>query len=344
MYCKAQNYVSFLAMKIITLLVSLVFFNLTSHAAPIPFSELEKQLKGEGLKGWVHGASDPLNLYVFTYREPGNFFAHQEFPLVAGNEAVSRTLQNLKRHDEVILKGSFLANQAPITHIWVSHIDLVSSYESPTPAPEPYPYKADLPEDLFSQKEIFAKVHAVVNNGKVLVIEYKDAIVPVIVGKPSLAQGLYRNDKVRLAIEVRDFPSKPTHISLDLQATNPVVVTDRMVDWHGKKGAVEGPLVLFPKSPQVNFNVFAIQVADEFGILREFTLVNFEDTKVFEQIREKLQKFWDSETKGIENGRNKLIHRNVRIKATGVFNVVEPGQANPQVLLTGPESIQLIVN
>jgi len=344
MYCKAQNYASFSRMKLLTFLFSLLFVSLTLNAAPTPLSELEKQLKEEGLKGWVHGATEPLNLYVFTHREPGDFFSHREFPLIPGNEAVSRTLQSLKRHDQVILKGNFLANQAPINHIWVSHIDLINAYESPTPAPEPYPYKADLPEDLFSHKEIFAKVHAVVNDGKVLVIEYKDAVVPVIVGNPAMAKGLYRNDKVRLKIEVRDFPSKPTHISLDLQAKDPVLVTDRMVDWHGKTGAVEGPLVLFPKSPQVSFNVFAIQVADEMGILREFTLVNFEDSKVFEQIREKLQKLWDSETKGIENGRNKLINRNIQIKATGVFNVVDPGQANPQVLLTGPESIKLITN
>jgi hypothetical protein len=331
-------------MKLLNFLFALLFVPLTLNAAPTPLSELEKQLKEDGLKGWVHGATEPLNLYVFTYREPGDFFSHREFPLIPGNEAVSRALQGVKRHDQVILKGNFLANQAPITHIWVSQLNVINTYESPTPVPEPYPYKADLPEDLFSHKEIFAKVHAVVNNGKVLVIEYKDAIVPVVVGNPSLAKDLYRNDKIRLKIEVRDFPSKPTHVSLDLQAKDPLILIDRMVDWHGKKGAVDGPLVLFPKSPQVSFNVFAIQVADEQGILREFTLVNFEDTKVFEQIREKLQKHWDSETEGIENGRNKLINRNVRIKATGVFNVVDPGQANPQVLLSGPESIQLLTN
>jgi len=331
-------------MKWIHFLVSFSLFSLTSSAIPTPLSELEKQLKETGLKGWVHGATEPLGLYVFTYREPGNFFAHQEFPLVPGNEAVERTLQKLKRHDEVSLKGSFLANQAPINHIWVSHIDLINSYESPTPAPEPYPYKAELPEELFTQKEIRAKVHAVVNEGKVLVIEYKDAIVPVVVGKPELAKGLFRNDKVKLQIEVREYPAKPTHVSLDLKTKDPLVVTDRMVDWHGKKGSVEGALVLFPKSPQVNFNVFAVQVADERGILREFTLVNFEDTKVFEQIREKLQQVWDSDSKGIENGRNKLVNRNLRIKASGVFNVVDPGQANPQVLLTGPESIEWIKN
>lgn len=331
-------------MKFLTLIAGLIAFSLTAFGLSTPLPDLEKQLKETGLKGWVHGATESLNLYVFTYREPGNFFAHQEFPLVPGNETVERALKKFKRHDEIVLKGTFLANQAPITHIWVSQIDLINAYEPPTPAPEPYPYKAQLPEDLFGKNEILAKVHAVANNGKVLVIEYKDAIVPVLVGDPALARGLFRNDKVQLEIEVRDFPSKPTHLALDLHSKKPIIVVDRMVDWHGKKGSVEGPLVLFPKSPQVSFNVFAIQVADDQGILREFTLVNFENTKVFEEIRNKLQKFWDSETKGIENGRNKLIHRNVRIKASGVFNVVDPGQANPQVLLTGPESIQLIAN
>jgi hypothetical protein len=157
-----------------------------------------------------------------------------------------------------------------------------------------------------------------------------------------LAKDLFRNDKVKLQIVVRDFPPHPTHVSLNLKSNNPLVVTDRMVDWHGKKGSIEGNLVLFPKSPQVSFNVFALQVPDEQGILREFTLVNFEDAQVFEQIRNKLQSLWDETPVGIENGRNKLIHRGIKLKATGTFNVVEAGQANPQVLLVGPQSIERI--
>ncbi|NBX93127.1 MAG: hypothetical protein EBQ85_07860 [Proteobacteria bacterium] len=310
--------------------------------APISSEELEKELKGKGLSGWIHGASDPMGLFVFTYREPGNFFNHQEFPLVASHAGIEKTLKTLNRHDEVLIKGYFLENGAPIRHIFVEDLSLIKKYESPVPAPAPYPYKANLPQDLDNQEEILAKVHAIAENGKILVVEYKDAIVPVVVGNPTWVKDLYRNDQVKLKIQVRNYPSQPTHVSLDTKSTHPVTVVDRMVAWHGRKGSVEGNLVLFPKSPQVNFNVFAIQVVDSNGLVREFTLVNFEDDKVFEQIRIKLQSFWDNSPGGVENGRNKLINRSIKLKATGTFNVVDPGQANPQVLLEGPQAVDLV--
>lgn len=319
-------------------------FTFISQASPIPYPELENQLKGDGLKGWIHGSAHPLNLYVFTYRTPGDFFSHSEFPLVAGTDSVEKTLQSLTRHDEVSLKGHFLANGAPIRHIFVEALSVIKKYESPSPAPEPYPYQADLPKDLLNQTEIFAKVHAIANGGKVMVVEYKDAIVPVVVGKPELAANLYRNDKVRLKIQVRSHPERPTHVSLDLMQPEPLTVIDSMVAWHGRPGSVEGALVMFPKSPQVNFNVFALQVEDDKGLIREFTLVNFEDTQVFEKIRQKLQEIWDSSLSSVENGRNKLINKKLRLKATGTFNVVDPGQANPQLLLTDPKGVEVIVN
>ena len=323
---------------------SFFVFGFISQAAPIPYPELEKQLKAEGLKGWIHGASQPLNLYVFTYRTPGDFFSHSEFPLVAGNESVEKALASLGRHDEVNLKGQFIQNGAPIKHIFVEALSIIKKYESPSQAPEPYLYEANLHKDLLGQKELLGKVHAITNEGKVLVVEYKDAVVPVVVGKPELTKKLFRNDKIQLKIQVRSFPEQPTHVSLDLSQPEPIKVLDSMVSWHGRKGSVEGTLVMFPKSPQVIFNVFALQVKDEQGVLREFTLVNFENTSLFEKIREKLQGIWDSDTGHVENGRNKLVNRNLKLRASGTFNVVDPGQANPQVLLESPESIELLRN
>lgn len=332
-------------MKIFYLIFFLLnLIQVSTIAAPIPLDELEKQLKGNGLAGSIHGSSSDLGLFVFTYREPGNFFAHVELPLVASTEQIERTLRTLNRHDEVNLKGFFIENGAPIRHIFVESLTLLKKYENPAPVSDPYPYQANLPEDLVNQPEIIGKVHAVANEGKVLVIEYKDAVVPVVVERPELAKGLYRNDKVKLKIKVRNHPTQPTHVSLDVKAETPLTVLDKMVAWHGQKGSVEGVLVLFPKSPQVNFNVFALQVTDNHGVVREFTLVNFEDDKIFSEIRAKLQGIWDKHPGSVENGRNKLINRQVKLKATGTFNVVDPGQANPQVLLQGPDSIISIEN
>lgn len=332
-------------MKFLSYFIFSVLLTSVSFSSPPQWEDLEKQLKGTGLTGWIHGASEPLHLFVFTYREPGNFFSHLEFPLVAADEAMERTLKGLTRHDEVSLKGHFLENGAPIRHIFVESLSLVKKYESSVPQlNEPYGYQATLPDELLSKNEIFAKVHAVANEGKVLVVEYKDAVIPVVVDRPELSKGLFRNDKVKLKIRLRSHPDQPTHVSLDTKKAEPLKVIDRMVDWHGRKGSVEGVLVLFPKSPQVNFNVFALQMTDENGVSREFTLVNFEDDQVFSKIREKLQTIWDNSPSGIENGRNKLVNRQVKLKATGVFNVVDPGQANPQVLLKNPDAVISVQN
>ena len=100
--------------------------------------------------------------------------------------------------------------------------------------------------------------------------------------------------------------------------------------------------MLFPASPQVKFNVFALHQKDQDGVSKEYTLVNFEDEKVFEAIRNKLQSLWDSSPDAVINSRNKLLNTKIRIRATGTFNVVDPGQANPQIMLAGPDSITLV--
>lgn len=310
-------------------------------ASDISFEELETQLKGAGLQGWIHGAVNEYNQYVFTYRTPGNFFDHTEFPIVTENPEVEKFLKTLTRHDEVIIKGSFLNNGAPIRHISADDISMVKKFEEGLPYPK-YQHEAKLPEDLLNKSELTGKVHAIVDGGKILVIEYKDAIVPVVVSKPEAAKDLFRNDKITLKYKVKKHPHLPAHVSVDFTKTEPIKVTDKLVEWHGKEGSVTGTLVLFPKSPQVQFNVFALQVTDEQGVKREITLVNFEDAKVFEAIRNKLQEVWDKSPQKIVNARNKFLNLNVTLKATGTFNVVDPGQANMQILLKGPESLEVV--
>jgi hypothetical protein len=310
-------------------------------ASDISFEELENQLHGAGLQGWIHGAVNEYNQYVFTYRTPGNFFDHAEFPIITENPEVEKVLKTLVRHDEVIIKGSFLQNGAPIRHIMADEISMVKHFEDGLSHPK-YKHEAKLPEDLLNKSELTGKVHAIVDEGNILVIEYKDAIVPVVVSKPEAAKNLYRNDKITLKYKVRTHPHLPAHVAVDFTKPDPIKVTDKLVEWHGKEGSVTGTLVLFPKSPQVQFNVFALQMADEHGVKREITLVNFEDPKAFEAIRNKLQELWDKTPQNIVNARNKYLNLNVTLKATGTFNVVDPGQANMQILLKGPENLEVV--
>lgn len=321
-------------------IVFLLAFSLASFGA-IDIVQFEKDLSGKGVIGEVHGAVNQLGLYVFTFREPGNFFEHLEFPLTTDQESVKAELAKLTRHDSVKIHGKFLTNHAPIKHISLSDITVVKKFEGGLAVPA-YKYQAVLPKDLEGKTELVGKVHAIAQEGKVMVIEYKDAVVPVYVNEPKFTKDLYRNDKIRMKYTIRSFPGHPTHVSLNTKAVDPLVVTDSAVAMHGKPGAIEGYLILFPKSPQVIFNVFAVQHVDVNGVKREFTLVNFDDPKVFEKIRLQLQEWWDTHPGKIENARNKYINLNLKIRATGTFNVVDPGQANPQILLTGPEDLTII--
>jgi hypothetical protein len=64
---------------------------------------------------------------------------------------------------------------------------------------------------------------------------------------------------------------------------------------------------------------------------------------VFETIRTKLQGAWDSAgTDAAVSGRNKLISTKVRIRATGTFNQIDPNQANAQIVLDGPDAIEIL--
>ena len=75
---------------------------------------------------------------------------------------------------------------------------------------------------------------------------------------------------------------------------------------HGKPAAVEGALVLFPKSPQVIFNVFAVLQELPGGMQRQYTLVNFESTEAFDDDPQETAGRLGRGRPVAESGRNKL--------------------------------------
>lgn len=185
-------------------------------------------------------------------------------------------------------------------------------------------------------------MHAVDAGGAILVVEYEDIVLPVFVNRPELTKNLARNDVVRLAYEIRTLPDRPVHLQLK-DVEQPIEVVDSIMALHGQPASVEGELVLFPKSPQVKFNVFAVLQPLPGNLRRQFTLANFESDDAFKAIRDKLQAAWDSEPEGTAvSGRNKLISTKLRVRATGTFNEIDPGQANAQILLDGPDSVEIL--
>lgn len=323
----------------LSLALALFLSSVSAHA--VDLAQLEKDLNGPGITGWIHGSVADRNLFVFTYRTPGNFFDFVELSLTAQDDSDLQTkIATFGRHDKVLVKGSFLKNPSPQKHIKVNSISLVEKYQAPYER-DAYRYEAKIPDDLLKASRGTFLVHAIAGEGAVLVLEYKDQVVPVFVKKPLLTKALYRGDVIELAYVLQKNPDSPAHLNLDDGAANPLVVKESVRALHGKPAALDGELVLFPKSPEIMFNVFALLQHLDNGLTRQYTLVNFDDPVTFQKIRAKLQAEWDKFPAAYVNGRNKLVSTKVRVRAKGIFNEVDPGQANPQILLKGVDDVEL---
>jgi hypothetical protein len=309
--------------------------------ASIDMVAVEKDLTGSGLRGWIHGAVHDHKTYVFTYRDPADFFSHAEFSVLPANQGVKDALLKANRHDEVLLFGKMGDNPSAQKHLVIDKITVLSAFDPGISVPARH-REATLPDDLKSGSTLLATVHAIAADGEILVVEYKDAVVPVFVKDRSLTRDLFRGDKIRLHYVIQRGPKMPVHLGLDPKAPKAVEVLERVEDQNGKKLTLEGSLVYFPKSPQIRFGIFALQLMDADGLKLNYTLVNFEDPEVFNAIRKKLDGFWTAGIKTAEDGRNCFINKKVRIRAEGVGNVASPNQANPQILLDGPDSITLL--
>ena len=303
----------------------------------LELAKLSQELENTGLIGSIHGAADNSQMYVMSVREPDNFFSHREFSLIPQDEAVQNTLARLNRHDLVCVRGDLITNPSPQKHIALNSIQVLEPWTQPEGF-SPY-QRTGIPEELQEQTSLTGKVHIVGEDGKILVVEYKNAVLPIYVSATEYTQGLYRGDIIQLAYQIQQYPQQPVHLQLDTTAQQPVKVLDAIASWNGQSKTLTGSLVKFPQSPQLKFDVYAMEV-DTQGIKRYFTLINFENMTEFEKIRQKLAKIWDENKATAVSGRNMLINPEVTIEATGLANIISPEQANPQILLDSAEQIQ----
>jgi len=307
---------------------------------------IDKKLGGEGVEGEIHAIHAETETYVFTLRNPNNFFQYVHFSLVPWTARVGRQLAALNRHDRVRIFGEVMKkNRSPQIHIELTKVEVVQKYQSEVPFP-PYEREVTLPKDLprnaAGNGDALFLVHAVHADGQILVVEYKDAVIPVFVREPKISKELYRNDIVRIFYRLQNVPSEPTHLRLRPDVEEPIVRVESVLSKHGLPADLTGALVLFPKSPQVSVDVFAIHEEVEGGATRQYTIANFESPEVFRAIREKCLQAWQSDSANYVNGRNKLIHKKIRVRARGVFNVVDPNQANVQILLKSADDLEFL--
>ncbi|MDJ0600984.1 MAG: hypothetical protein QNJ37_19330 [Crocosphaera sp.] len=346
-----KQYRTLLLLLIISIITSFtIFFSSGSFASPtcvyhpeayegVNLSNLGNELEKTGLLGEIHGVVPEDNIVVLSVRDPNNFFDFQHFSVIPGNKKTQDILSKVGRHDKVCLQGKLVKNPSPQPHIVVKSAVIMESWDGLV-GYENYEYQADIPTELQYKNNAIFKVHAINNEGKILVVEYKDKVLPIFVENPELTKDLYRGDFIDISYKIQSWPRKPTHLNLNLNAENPIKMVDKLVAKHGKEETLTGTLVKFPQNPQIKFDVYAIEVMTQ-GLSRYYTLVNFEDAKKFENIREKLAEIWDNQSDTIESGRNFLINPNIIIEAQGKINMISPQQANPQILLENADKIQV---
>lgn len=304
----------------------------------LKIERLSNELTNTGLIGRIHGAAGISQMFVMSVREPTNFFSHREFSLLSPDKSVTEQLDQLKRHDLVCVQGEIIANPSPQKHLALSSIQVLEPWSQP-PGFTPYERQGDLPAELEQQTSLIGQVHAVGAEGKILVVGYQDIVLPIYVTQTQYTKNLYRGDIVQLHYQIQQYPQRPLHLQLDTTLEEPLKVIDAIANLNNRPQTLTGSLVKFPQSPQLKFDVYAMEV-DTQGIKRYFTLINFDDMAQFEKIRKKLAKIWDDNVNTAISGRNMLINPEVTLEATGLGNIISPEQANPQILLESAEQVK----
>ena len=308
----------------------------------VDIADIEKLLTAGGVVVEIHGAVPALGLFAVTYRKPGSFFDFEQLSLVARDPAVLAQLRGMARHDRIRVRGRLLPNPSPQPHLLAESIELVHKY-MPAVAAGPYKYGSELPRDLLGKTSASFLVHIAEPDNGILVVEYHDAVIPIFVTNRKRLAPLSRNDVIHLSFRVQDHPQRPLHLEVNEDAPEPLRVVDSIAAKHGRPADMQGALVLFPKSPQIVSNVFALLEELPGGLTRQYTLVNLQSDARFAAIRAKLQAAWDRHNAAGDfvNGRNKLVSLKVRVRARGTFNQTDTGQANPQILLDSPDAITI---
>jgi hypothetical protein len=308
----------------------------------VDIAAVEKLLTTTGVVVEIHGAVPELGLFVVTYRNPASFFDFEQLSLVARDPAVVAQLRGVARHDRVRIRGRMLPNPSPQPHLLAESIELVQQYV-PAVAAGPYQYGSDLPRDLLGKTSASFLVHIAQPDEGILVVEYHDAVIPIFVTNKARLAKLSRNDVIHLSFRVQEQPGRPLHLRVNEDVPEPLRVVDAIAAKHGRSADMRGALVLFPKSPQIVSNVFALLEELPGGLTRQYTLVNLQSNTRFAAIRAKLQAAWDrhAATGDFVNGRNKMVSLKVRVRAKGTFNQTDSGQANPQILLDSADAITI---
>jgi len=312
----------------------------------VGLDELAAQARGAGLRGAMHGASPGAGAFVFTWWDPKSFFANRNFPVIPADEAVAARLAELERHQQVVLRGDFLRPPGSQPHLRVTGVEPGEKWSPGVTPTETWRPPPPLERLLAGRERIAALVHATEADGSVLVIEYRDAVIPAVVPDDARireqVRGLFRGDRIRLRFRLRQSERRPVHMVVEPGSPErpAVEVTDAIRDQHERERTLTGRLVLFPKSPVLRREIWGVEDRGPDGLHRYFTLANFRDAAEMDRIGAKARAAWEGRP-GVLDARHKYVHLQVRVRASGSVSNPARNQANP-TLITRADRIEFL--
>jgi hypothetical protein len=286
-----------------------------------------------GLAGTIHGfpTADHGTTAVMSVRADNDFFNARQINLISQNESVSELLNTLKRNDGACIRGTIVPLGTEQIHVNVSEIAVLDLQNDPYPDLPPYEYRGPTAESLPPGGKLVARMHA--SAPGMLLVEVVDRVMPLVVRNPaSIPADLYRFDTVEFSYDKAQSPGSPVHLVLNESLNPPIKITDSIRAQNGKQTRVVGYLALFPRSPLISRDTYAINV-DQNGIQTSYTLVNFDNPEIFEKLQRALEQAWKSDTSKISRGRNYFLNGRVSVAIKGKLNMVSPSQANPQIIV-----------
>ena len=337
----------------------LIFFTFIFSAfaqTSMQVEELKEEIATTGVEGLMHGSLAQENKFVFTWSHPQHFFVRFNISLINNidqNEnflKIQEILKGLNRGDKVWVKGE-LEVKSDQPHIYLSDLKLIKKFDPGVDTQDgQHQRDHDIAAKLAGKTEVVAKIHAVSDSGKMVMVEYRDSVIPLIVKTPflPLTENLYRGDVVKLQFKIRQFPGSPIHLELFQHNQLPVVeMLAPIMDENEQTYTKSGRLTFFPKSPTINQDVWAVETIQEVAgekFYVYYTIVNFEDVGELRRIGEKLKKAWDQFPGSVFQGRNNYISTKIQVTVKGLALVASRNQANIPLRCTADNIEWQVVN
>ncbi|MCA9841620.1 MAG: hypothetical protein KC475_05825 [Cyanobacteria bacterium HKST-UBA03] len=300
------------------------------------------------VKGYIHAANQTTDTFVFTYVDAKDPAKIRNVSLIPKSIAVWKQFKDLTRFDEIAVTGQLLSRPVPQAHILVDKLEVIQRWPSTGLNESSYTNPPNWNELLLQNNSLVGKVHAVAGSGSVLMFDYQQTVVPVIVYEPELTKNLWRGDKVELTLSLVPSPDKPAHLMLENDGeNNPVKLIKSVRDLEKQPLSVEGPLVRFPQNPIYKDGAWAIEYTDEDQVTWNFILQGKDGDEQQQAIDQFCQRLWEDLAAPLEEGhkegfmlgRQKYVHPSTKIKATGLARQTNPSQPNP-ILMIDPDTLE----